>query len=154
MHVYRSKSFLEPFRLYNLLKGKSFKNAHVQELQVYRVVLFFQRLALFIRANFFIPDARVGWNRFAIKKAITIFKEHKIDAIISTGPPHSSHLIADTLKNIYNKPWIADLRDPWTTVFYNTYFPRTESAKMKDKKIRRLSPKKCRFCISSQSGYV
>ena len=136
LHVYRSKSF-EPFRLYNLLKGKSFKNASLGTTGL-QSRSFFQRLAFFIRANFFIPDARIGWNRFAIKKAITIFKEHKIDAIISTGPPHSSHLIADTLKNIYNKPWIADLRDPWTTVFYNTYFPRTKSAKMKDKKLEDL----------------
>jgi len=136
LHVYRSQSF-EPFRWYNLLKGKTSKNASVGAIGL-QSRSFFQRLALYIRANFFIPDARVGWNRFAIKKARTIFKEHDIDAIISTGPPHSSHLIADALKKIYKKPWIADLRDPWTTVFYNTFFPRTESTKKKDKQLEDL----------------
>ena len=136
LYVYRSQSF-EPFRWYNLLKGKTSKNASVGAIGL-QSRSFFQRLALYIRANFFIPDARVGWNRFAIKKARTIFKEHDIDAIISTGPPHSSHLIADTLKKIYNKPWIADLRDPWTTVFYNAYFPRTENTKKKDKELEDL----------------
>ena len=136
LHVYRSQSF-EPFIWYNLLKGKTSKNASVGAIGLQRRS-FFQRLALYIRANFFIPDARVGWNRFAIKKARTIFKEHDIDAIISTGPPHSSHLIADALKKKYKKPWIADLRDPWTTVFYNAYFPRTESIKKKDKQLEDL----------------
>ena len=136
LHVYRSQSF-EPFRWYNLLKGKTSKNASVGAIGL-QSRSFFQRLTLYIRANFFIPDARVGWNRFAIKKARTIFKEHDIDAIISTGPPHSSHLIADALKKIYKKPWIADLRDPWTTVFYNAYFPRTESTKKKDKQLEDL----------------
>ena len=136
LYVYRSQSF-EPFIWYNLLKGKTSKNASVGAIGLQRRS-FFQRLALYIRANFFIPDARVGWNRFAIKKARTIFKEHDIDAIISTGPPHSSHLIADALKKKYKKPWIADLRDPWTTVFYNAYFPRTESIKKKDKQLEDL----------------
>jgi len=136
LYVYRSQSF-EPFRWYNLLKGKTSKNASVGAIGL-QSHSFFQRLALYIRANFFIPDARVGWNRFAIKKARTIFKEHDIDAIISTGPPHSSHLIADALKKKYKKPWIADLRDPWTTVFYNTYFPRNETTKKKDKQLEDL----------------
>ena len=136
LNVYKSLSF-EPFRWYNLLKGKSSKNTSVGAIGL-QGSSFFQRLSLYIRANFFIPDARVGWNRFAIKKARTIFKEHKIDAIISTGPPHSSHLIADRLKKEYNKPWLVDLRDPWTTVFYNAYFPRTDRTKKKDKQLEDL----------------
>ena len=56
----------KPFRLYNLLKGKSFKNASVGATGL-QSRSFFQRLAFFIRANFFIPDARIGWNRFTIK---------------------------------------------------------------------------------------
>lgn len=136
LEVYRSSSF-EPFRWYNLLKGKKTKDTTVGAIGL-QGSSFFQRLALYIRANFFIPDARVGWNRFAVKKARTIFKEHQIDAIISTGPPHSSHLIADALKKTHNKPWIADLRDPWTTVFYNAFFPRTESTKKKDKQLEDL----------------
>ena len=136
LEVYRSQSF-EPFRWYNLLKGKKTKDATVGAIGLQGSSLF-QRLALYVRANFFIPDARVGWNRFAIRKAHLIFKEHQIDAIISTGPPHSSHLIANALKKTHHIPWIADLRDPWTTVFYNAFFPRTESTKKRDKQLEDL----------------
>jgi glycosyltransferase involved in cell wall biosynthesis len=136
LEVYRSQSF-EPFRWYNLLKGKKTKDATVGAIGL-QGSSFFQRLALYVRANFFIPDARVGWNRFAIRKAHLIFKEHQIDAIISTGPPHSSHLIANALKKTHHIPWIADLRDPWTTVFYNAFFPRTESTKKRDKQLEDL----------------
>ena len=136
LEVYRSQSF-EPFRWYNLLKGKKTKDTTVGAIGL-QGSSFFQRLALYVRANFFIPDARVGWNRFAIRKAHLIFKEHQIDAIISTGPPHSSHLIANALKKTHHIPWIADLRDPWTTVFYNAFFPRTESTKKRDKQLEDL----------------
>ena len=92
-----------------------------------------QKLALYIRANYFIPDARKGWKKYAIKKAKTIIQEEGIEAIITTGPPHSAHLIGFDLKEQTSLPWIADMRDPWTTVFYNAFFPRTEATKRKDK---------------------
>ena len=136
LEVYRSQSF-EPFRWYNLLKGKKSKDATIGAIGL-KKNSFFQRLALYIRANFFIPDARVGWNRFAIKKAHSIFDNHHIEAMISTGPPHSTHLIAHSLKKSYAIPWIADMRDPWTTVFYNAFFPRNNSTKKKDKTLEDL----------------
>ena len=88
LHVYRSQSF-EPFRWYNLLKGKTSKNASVGAIGL-QSLSFFQRLALYIRANFFIPDARVGWNRFAIKKARTIFKEYDICLLYTSPSPRDS----------------------------------------------------------------
>ena len=94
---------------------------------------FIQKLALYIRANYFIPDARKGWKNYALKKAKAIIQEEGIEAIITTGPPHSAHMIGLDLKQQTSLPWIADMRDPWTTVFYNAFFPRTESTKRKDK---------------------
>ena len=87
---------------------------------------FIQKLALYIRANYFIPDARKGWKKYALKKANAIIQEEGIEAIITTGPPHSAHMIGLDLKQQTSLPWIADMRDPWTTVFYNAFFPRTE----------------------------
>ncbi len=79
---------------------------------------FFQMLLRFIRGNFFIPDARVGWNRYAEKKAREIMLTHDIDTIITTGPPHSTHLVGLRLKTSLRVKWIADFRDPWTDIYY------------------------------------
>lgn len=77
-----------------------------------------QKLFRFIRGNFFIPDARVGWNRFALRLAMEIIKSSKIDAVITTSPPHSTQLIGLRLKRKLDINWIADLRDPWTDIYY------------------------------------
>ena len=97
-----------------------------------------QKFALFIRANYFIPDARKGWKKYALKKAKSIIQEKRVDAIVTTGPPHSAHLIGLDLKRQLNLPWIVDMRDPWTTVFYNEFFPRTKATKRKDKSLEDL----------------
>jgi len=78
-----------------------------------------ENLSIWLRGNFFIPDARCWWIRPSIKFLSKYLKEHPVDAMISTGPPHSMHLIAKTLQKKLNIPWIADFRDPWTDIdFY------------------------------------
>ncbi|MFT6747179.1 MAG: glycosyltransferase involved in cell wall biosynthesis [Glaciecola sp.] len=78
-----------------------------------------QKLAIAIRGNFFIPDARKFWIKPSVKTLSTYLDSHKVDVIISTGPPHSAHLIAFKLKEKFKLPWIADFRDPWTNIdFY------------------------------------
>tara|TARA_B100001769_G_scaffold85219_1_gene64932 strand:- start:1462 stop:2748 length:1287 start_codon:yes stop_codon:yes gene_type:complete len=94
-------------------------------------------IAAFIRGNFFIPDARVNWAKSAIKEALRIVKSHKIEKIITTGPPHSTHLIGLNLKKQLNLKWIADFRDPWTDIFYVKSFYRLSFAKKKDKLFER-----------------
>ena len=94
-------------------------------------------IAAFIRGNFFIPDARVNWVKSAIKEALRIVKSHKIEKIITTGPPHSTHLIGLNLKKQLNLKWIADFRDPWTDIFYVKSFYRLSFAKKKDKLFER-----------------
>lgn len=91
-----------------------------------------KKLARWVRANFFIPDARKGWNKFAYKKALELIKTEKFDALISTSPPHSTQLIGLKLKRKFSIPWIADLRDPWTDIYYSDLFPQTKWAKKKD----------------------
>ena len=66
-----------------------------------------------------IPDGRVGWYFDSINTGNKIFEENKIDAIFSSAPPFTTHLIAKKLALSNNLPWIADFRDPWTDRFYN-----------------------------------
>jgi glycosyltransferase involved in cell wall biosynthesis len=94
----------------------------------------FQKVSRFVRGNFFIPDARIGWNRFAHKKALELIKKYNIDTVITSSPPHSTQLIGLRLKRELNINWIADLRDPWTDIyFYNKMF-HTSLAKSIDKR--------------------
>ena len=77
-------------------------------------------ISVWIRGNFFIPDARRFWIKPSVRFLRKYLQENPVDAIISTGPPHSMHLIAWRLKKHFNIPWIADFRDPWTEIdFYN-----------------------------------
>ena len=93
---------------------------------------FIEKIMRFIRGNFFIPDARIGWNTFALDKAREIIKTNNIEYVITTSPPHSTQLIGLALKNEFNVKWIADLRDPWTEIYYNKELFRTTFAKKKD----------------------
>jgi glycosyltransferase involved in cell wall biosynthesis len=131
LRVYRTKTF-EPFELYNLLRGKKGKSMPLVTVGANQSKTFFQRLTEYIRANYFVPDARKAWVPYAVKQAEEILRTEKIDAIITTGPPHSAHLIGLKLKEKFGVKWIADFRDPWTAIVYNEMLPRTESTRQKD----------------------
>ncbi|MDP4205614.1 MAG: glycosyltransferase family 4 protein [Bacteroidota bacterium] len=78
-----------------------------------------EKMSVWVRGNFFIPDARMFWIRPSIKYLTEYLKENPVDAIVSTGPPHSMHLIALGVKKALGIPWLADFRDPWTNIdFY------------------------------------
>ena len=77
------------------------------------------KLSLAIRNNLFVPDPRIGWNKYATKKAIELIEKGDIDTVVTTSPPHSSQLIGLKLKEKFpHIKWIADLRDPWTDIYY------------------------------------
>jgi glycosyltransferase involved in cell wall biosynthesis len=90
------------------------------------------KFAAFIRGNFFIPDARVGWNAFALSEAKKLIQKEGIQRVITTGPPHSTHLVGLKLKAQFDIQWWADFRDPWTDIFYNKDLYRTVLAQKKD----------------------
>jgi glycosyltransferase involved in cell wall biosynthesis len=73
-----------------------------------------QRLAIWIRANVLIPDPRIFWKRSVLKALAPRLEKGEFSAVISTGPPHSMHLIALEIKKKYGIHWLADFRDPWT----------------------------------------
>ena len=85
------------------------------------------KLLLWIRGNLFIPDARVLWVRPSVKYLSEYLTEHPIDTIITTAPPHSLHLIGLRLKEKFpSLRWIADFRDPWTTIGYHSQLRLTK----------------------------
>ncbi|MGV6846678.1 MAG: glycosyl transferase family 1 [Lutibacter sp.] len=91
----------------------------------------FTKLKHYIRANCFIPDARIFWVKPSVKKIEKVLKSQKIDTIITTGPPHSVHLIGLKIKKRQAINWIADFRDPWTEIDYFHHLPLTNSSKRK-----------------------
>lgn len=96
---------------------------------------FTEKLSRWVRGNFFIPDARKFWIKPSISHLTTYLKENPVDLIISTGPPHSMHLIALKLKQTLDIPWIADFRDPWTQI---DFYEELLLTKLADKKHHRL----------------
>ena len=94
-------------------------------------------LLSFIRGNFFIPDPKVFWVKPSVKFLKEYLSKNKIDVIISTGPPHSMHLIAQKLHQKNNIKWIADFRDPWSDLYYNKDFNQLSFAQNKNKKLEK-----------------
>lgn len=137
LRIYRTNS-LNPFRYYAELTTKrpdqAVKLGSLEEGAPNRR----ERAARWVRANLFLPDARVGWAPFAIIKGKRIVVQEKIDALFSTGPPHSTHLIGWALHAGANVPWIADFRDPWIDIGYYHEMPRTKGALMVDAKLEKM----------------
>lgn len=86
------------------------------------------KLLRYIRANYFIPDARKFWIKPAVKMLKEYLKEHPVDVLITTGPPYSVHLIGQQVKEAIHCKWIADFRDPWTSVDYFHLLPLTKAS--------------------------
>jgi hypothetical protein len=128
----------EPFSLYKRFTGRA-QNERVQTafLSEKRAGGWKEDLALWVRSNFFIPDARVWWVKPSIRYLKDYVKKHPVDAIISTGPPHSMHLIARGLQRATGLPWIADFRDPWTGIDFYGQLALTNWADRKHHRLER-----------------
>ena len=90
---------------------------------------------MFLRGNLFIPDPRVSWVAPSVRYLKKYLREHPVDAVVTTGPPHSMHLIGLGLKKALGVKWIADFRDPWTEMFYYKHLSLTKAS---DRKHHRL----------------
>ncbi|MEQ8525105.1 glycosyltransferase family 4 protein [Gracilimonas sp.] len=99
---------------------------------------FFHSLSVWIRGNFFIPDARKFWIRPSVKFLTDHLRDNPVDAIISTGPPHSMHMIAMNVTKQISIPWLADFRDPWTNI---DFFEELRLSKYARKKHHKLESK-------------
>ncbi|MFP8894408.1 glycosyl transferase family 1 [Chryseobacterium sp. EZn1] len=125
----------EPYQLAEKL-NKSNKKFKAGQFDVGKNQSWKSRLSIWVRGNFFIPDARVFWVKPSITFLEKYLKENKIDTIVTSGPPHSLHLIGLGLKNkMPDLKWVADFRDPWTEISYYKHLKLTKSS---DKKHRQL----------------
>ncbi|MGH1518284.1 glycosyl transferase family 1 [Chryseobacterium sp. JK1] len=125
----------EPYQLAEKL-NKSNKKFKAGQFDVGKNQSWKSKLSIWIRGNFFIPDARVFWVKPSIQFLEKYLKENKIDTIVTSGPPHSLHLIGLGLKDkLPNLKWIADFRDPWTEISYYKHLKLTRSSDNKHRKL-------------------
>ena len=121
----------EPYQLAEKLnpKNKAYKSGHFEKKESQS---FMSKLSVFIRGNFFIPDARKFWINPSIEFIQEYIQKENIDTIVTSGPPHSLHLIGLGLKKLNpNLRWIADFRDPWTQISYHKELKLTSWAAKK-----------------------
>lgn len=128
------KSIFEPYSLATIFSKKKTKKISKGIIAKEKQTLI-EKLLLYIRGNFFIPDARKYWIKPSVKYLKKYLKEEKIDTIITTGPPHSLHLIGLHLRKELDIKWLADFRDPWTTIGYHSELKMTKKSRRKHKKM-------------------
>ena len=131
------KSIFEPYQIAGLFSKDQTKTISKGIIADERNQSFLQKSLLFIRGNLFIPDARKFWIKPSVKFLKTYLKEKGIKKIITTGPPHSLHLIGLKLKQELDLKWIADFRDPWTQIGYHKKLKLNESSKKKHLSLER-----------------
>jgi len=124
LKVYKSKAW-EPFEIYKAFTGKKKTEQLVASETISTTnKSLTHKISIWIRMNLFIPDARVGWYFSAVKKGKEILSKDKFDAIVSIGPPHSTHLISRKLSKLFNIPFIPVFIDPWVDIAYYKEFKR------------------------------
>lgn len=133
------KEIWEPYSFYKRFLGLK-KESKIQTgfLSESSKSKFKENFAIWLRGNLFIPDARKFWIKPSIRFLRNYIKNHSFDLIISNGPPHTVHMIAEGLKKRLNIPWIADFRDPWTNI---DFYHKLKLTKWGDKKHKRLEQK-------------
>ncbi|MCK5782053.1 MAG: glycosyltransferase family 4 protein [Flavobacteriales bacterium] len=96
-----------------------------------------KKLTTWVRGNFFIPDARVFWVDPSVKFLKKYLQTNPVDVVVTTGPPHSLHLIALKLKRQIGIKWVADFRDPWTNIDYYSKLRLSRWADLKHQRLER-----------------
>jgi galactitol-specific phosphotransferase system IIB component len=116
--VLKQKIF-EPYQLASFFSKNKTKKISSGIIPNQKKQSFVDKLFLLIRGNLFIPDARFLWVTPSVSYLEKYIIENNIDTIITSGPPHSLHLIGLELKRKLDLTWFADFRDPWTTIGYH-----------------------------------
>jgi galactitol-specific phosphotransferase system IIB component len=127
----------EPYKMASLFSKKSSKTISKGIIPEQKTQRFIEKAMLYVRGNFFIPDARKSWVKPSVAYLSRYIEKENIETIITTGPPHSLHLIGLQLKVKHNVKWIADFRDPWTTIGYHKQLKLTKSSKEKHKALEK-----------------
>ena len=125
----------EPYQLASFLSKNKTKKISSGIIPNQKKQSFLEKLMLWVRGNLFIPDARVFWVKPSVAYLEKYIRENEIDTIITSGPPHSLHLIGLELKQKMNLKWLADFRDPWTTIGYHKSLRLSQYAAKKHKQL-------------------
>lgn len=127
----------EPYQLAEIF-GKDNKKFKAGQFDVGRNQTWKSKLSIWVRGNFFIPDARVFWVKPSVEFLKDYLHKNAVDVLITTGPPHSLHLIGLALKKEFpNLNWVADFRDPWTEISYYKHLKLTRSSDQKHRSLER-----------------
>ena len=125
----------EPYQLASIFSKNKTKKISSGIFPQKKKQTFLDKTFLWVRGNLFIPDARVFWVKPSVSYLEKYIKENNIDTIVTSGPPHSLHLIGLELKEKLNVKWFADFRDPWTTIGYHKALRLSNYAAKKHKKL-------------------
>lgn len=130
--ILKNKIF-EPYQLAGFLSKKETKKISSGIIPAAKKQSFVEKMMLWIRGNLFIPDARKFWVNPSVTYLKKYIQENNIDTIVTSGPPHSLHLIGLKLKQELRVKWFADFRDPWTTIGYHKALKLSSYADKKHK---------------------
>ena len=123
----------EPYQLAGIFSKKQTKKISSGIIPNQKKQTFLEKILLWVRGNLFIPDARKYWVKPSVEYLKKYIQENEIDTIVTSGPPHSLHLIGLQLKNDLKINWLADFRDPWTTIGYHKALKLSSFATKKHK---------------------
>jgi len=135
------RRILEPYHLAKMITGKKKLNTGIVTKKEKQSRL--SRMMNWVRGNWFIPDPRVIWVKPSIRFLKKYLKENPVDAIITTGPPHSMHLIGLGLKKATGIPWIVDIRDPFSKLDFLDTFNVSDRSRKKYQKMERVILSTC-----------
>ena len=130
--ILKNKIF-EPYQLAGFLSKKETKKISSGIIPAAKKQSFVEKMMLWVRGNLFIPDARKFWVNPSVQYLKKYIQENNIDTIVTSGPPHSLHLIGLKLKLELGVKWFADFRDPWTTIGYHKALKLSSYADKKHK---------------------
>ena len=140
---------LDPSRLVSIGGRKKQKNDGYSKIEGKGLLM---RLAKWVRGNMFIPDSRIVWVKPSVTYLIKYLKEYPVDVVITTGPPHSMHLIGEKLSSRLPIKWFVDLRDPISQLITNQELGMSTWALKRYKKIERRILEKCDIVLSTSPG--
>ena len=123
----------EPYSLLDKLRGKG--KTHPARIMEQKKKGILEKAAIWLRANFLVPDPRVFWVKPSVKFLSELVKGGQFEAIITTGPPHSMHLIGRELKRKTGVKWVADFRDPWSEWEFLDTMPMSPNIRKKHQKL-------------------
>lgn len=150
-HVVRTRAW-DPYALYARLQGLDRSSVvgvgFASDAEPNRR----RKLARWIRGNIFLPDARVGWYPFAIRRARALMRGNDLDVVMTSGPPHTAHLVGRGLQKRGLAPWVVDMRDPWTGIYYAEELAQSPLARWLEGRMERQVLSRADAVVSVSDG--